>query len=160
MYRFTLAAALLLGTVVSASAGPGDAGHRHDGFAFGEPGNPKLKARVIEVVARETDGRMVFEPARIEVRQGERIRFRIRNAGELAHEFMLGTIEENRKHAELMQKFPEMEHDDPNGKSVKPGETAELVWKFSKAGTFEFACLKPGHYEAGMQGPLVVTPKK
>ncbi len=94
------------------------------------------------------------------MRQGERIRFRIRNDGELAHEFMLGTVEDNRKHAALMQKFPEMEHDDPNGKSLEPGKTAELVWKFSKAGTFEFACLKPGHYEAGMQGPLVVAPKK
>lgn len=155
-----LAVLAALALPAPASAAPGAPGHHHDGFAFGEPGNAKKAARLVEVVARETDGKMVFEPARIEVRQGERVRFRIRNAGELAHEFMLGTPEDNRKHAALMQKFPEMEHDDPNGKSLQPGETAELVWMFSKAGTFEFACLKPGHYEAGMNGPLVVTPKK
>ncbi|MEJ1160417.1 cupredoxin domain-containing protein [Prosthecomicrobium sp. N25] len=161
MRSTVLALAILAGLVAGpAAASPGAPGHTHshDGYAFGEPGDPKKPARVVEVVAREVDGRMAFEPSRIEVKQGERIRFRIRNAGQLAHEFMLGTPADNAKHAALMQRFPEMEHDDPNGTSLQPGATAELVWTFSKAGTFEFACLKPGHYEAGMNGPLVVVP--
>ena len=60
------------------------------------------------------------------------------------------------KHAEMMKKFPDMEHDDPNAKSVDPGKTSEIVWRFTKAGTFEFACLIPGHREAGMHGTVTV----
>ncbi|NDW02705.1 plastocyanin/azurin family copper-binding protein, partial [Salipiger sp. PrR002] len=30
-------------------------------------------------------------------------------------------------------------------------------WTFGEPGTFEFACLLPGHYEAGMHGPLTVN---
>ena len=56
---------------------------------------------------------------------------------------VLGTADELRKHAEMMKKFPDMEHDEPNGKRLAPGGTSEIVWRFSKAGTFEFACLIP-----------------
>jgi uncharacterized cupredoxin-like copper-binding protein len=153
-----LAAVCLAG--LPARAAPGTPGHSHDTYSVGEPGNPRKPARLVEVSMKEVDGRMVFEPNRIEVRQGERIRFRLVNAGALDHEFMLGTTEENQKHAALMQKFPEMEHDDPNGKSLKSSQKGELVWMFSKPGTFEFACLRPGHYEAGMLGTIVVTPAK
>ncbi|MBT9290897.1 cupredoxin domain-containing protein [Prosthecodimorpha staleyi] len=161
--RFQTAVVLVLALAVApatAWAGAGVPGHTHDGFAFGEPGNPKKPARIVEVSMKEVDGRMTFLPDRIEVRQGERVRFKLINAGQLDHEFMLGTVEDNQKHAALMQKFPEMEHDDPNGKSLKIGDRNELVWMFSKPGTFEFACLRPGHYEAGMKGTLVVLPIK
>ena len=75
----------------------------------------------------------------------------------LKHEFTLGNVDDNNKHAELMKKYPEMEHDDPNSKTVDPGKTAEMLWHFSKAGTFEFACLIPGHREAGMHGTVAVS---
>jgi Cu/Ag efflux protein CusF len=55
-----------------------------------------------------------------------------------------------------MRKFPEMEHADPNQVSVGPGKTGELVWQFAKEGTFDFACLVPGHFEAGMVGKILV----
>jgi len=57
-----------------------------------------------------------------------------------------------------MEKFPEMEHDDPNAVSVEPGKSAELVWKFTKAGTWDigFACLLPGHFSNGMKGKVAV----
>jgi uncharacterized cupredoxin-like copper-binding protein len=55
-----------------------------------------------------------------------------------------------------MKKFPDMEHDDPNAKRLAVGERGELIWKFTKAGEFEFACLIPGHYEAGMHGKIIV----
>lgn len=130
--------------------------HDEHAFSAGEPGNPKKPARVIQVTAREADGKMMFIPEKIEVRKGEQIRFIIRNSGVLKHEFVLASVKDNDKHAELMKKYPDMEHDDPNAKSVGPGKTAEMLWRFTKAGTFEFACLIPGHREAGMHGKAIV----
>ena len=48
----------------------------------------------------------------------------------------------------------DMKHDDPNSVLVEPGKTGELVWKFTKPTELEFACNIPGHYEAGMAGPI------
>lgn len=130
--------------------------HEGEHFSAGVPGNPKKPARVIDVTMREGDGKMLFVPDRVEVRKGEQIRFVIHNQGVLRHEFMLASVADNDKHAELMKKYPDMEHDDPNAKSVEPGKTAEIIWHFTKAGTFEFACLIPGHREAGMHGTVSV----
>jgi uncharacterized cupredoxin-like copper-binding protein len=55
-----------------------------------------------------------------------------------------------------MEKNPDMEHDDPNSKRLKPKTKGEIVWQFTEAGTFEFACLIPGHYQSGMVGVIVV----
>ena len=130
----------------------GAAAHEGEHFSAGEPGDPKKPARVELITMREGDGKMLFSPDKIVVRKGEQIRFIIRNNGLLKHEFTLASVKDNDKHAELMKKYPDMEHDDPNAKSVDPGKTAEIVWRFSKAGEFEFACLIPGHREAGMHG--------
>jgi uncharacterized cupredoxin-like copper-binding protein len=100
---------------------------------------------------------MRFKPENIKVKRGETIRFIVRNTGKVKHEMVLGTIGELKKHAELMRKFPEMEHADPNQVSVDPGMTGELIWQFTKAGTFDFACLVPGHFEAGMVGKVRVS---
>ena len=128
----------------------------HEHFAAGEPGDPKKPSRTVKVTMLEDGKKMLFEPATIEVRQGEQIRFVIFNEGTWNHEFMLATIAENRKHAELMKKFPDMEHDDPNAERLAPFESSELLWKFTKRGEFEYACLIPGHLEAGMHGKVVV----
>jgi uncharacterized cupredoxin-like copper-binding protein len=90
------------------------------------------------------------------VKRGEQIKFVITNAGLLAHEFILADTADNLKHAALMKKYPDMEHDDPNGKTVQPGAKAEMLWRFTKTGTFEFSCLIPGHREAGMVGTVTV----
>jgi uncharacterized cupredoxin-like copper-binding protein len=128
----------------------------HGNFSAGEPGDPKKPARIIKVVMREDGKKLAFEPARVTVRKGEQIRFVLENAGIDDHEFILATVKENRKHAELMKKFPDMEHDDPNAKRLAPAAHGEILWKFTKVGTFEFACLIPGHREAGMLGKVVV----
>ena len=125
-------------------------------FSAGEPGDPRRASRTIEVVMRERDGRMIYIPSRIEVRRGEQIRFVLRNEGEIDHEFLLATEAENIKHAEEMMKNPDMEHDDPNGKRLKPKTTAEMLWRFTIRGTFEYGCLIPGHREGGMIGHVVV----
>ena len=99
---------------------------------------------------------MRFRPDRIEVREGETVRLRIRNTGRVMHEFVLGTPEELAAHAELMKKFPDMEHDEPYMAHVPPGGTGEIVWTFNRAGDFRFACLIAGHFDAGMVGSVKV----
>jgi uncharacterized cupredoxin-like copper-binding protein len=122
--------------------------------AIGNPGDPGRVTRTIEV---EMSDDMRFRPASIKVKRGETIRFIARNTGKEKHEMVLGTIKELKEHAELMRKFPGMEHADPNQVTVDPGKTGELVWQFTKAGTFDFACLVPGHFEAGMVGKVRVS---
>ena len=58
----------------------------------------------------------------------------------------------------MMLKFPTMEHDEPYMAHVLPGESGDLLWKFNREGSFDFACLIPGHYQAGMRGTITVTP--
>ncbi len=141
----------------SAWAGAGPAGHGHgEGFSAGEPGDPKKPARIIQVTMGEMDGKMMFMPAKVEVKKGEQVKFVLRNNGELDHEFILATTAENLKHGEAMKKNPDMEHDDPNGKRLAPKKADEIVWKFTKAGEFEYGCLIPGHREAGMIGTIIV----
>ena len=125
-------------------------------FSAGEPGKPGEKSRTVEVVMKEGDGTMSYTPDQFEVKRGEQIRFVIRNEGALTHEFMLASEKENAEHGKLMERFPNMEHDDPNGKTLEAGKSAEIVWKFTKPGRFEFACLIPGHHQAGMHGLIVV----
>lgn len=99
---------------------------------------------------------MRFEPAHLDIRLGETVRFTIRNRGKLMHEMVIGTRAELDAHAALMLKHPNMEHDDPWMAHVEPAQSGEIVWRFNRAGEFEFACLLPGHYQAGMRGTIRV----
>ena len=130
--------------------------HTGQTFAAGQPGDAKKPFRVVEIGMTDGPGTMTYAPNRIEVRKGEQIKFVLKNTGYLAHEFLLDSFANNAKHKIEMQKNPEMEHDDPNGKRVEPNKSAEILWRFTKAGTYEFACLIPGHYETGMKGTIVV----
>lgn len=112
--------------------------------------------RTIEV--RMTDN-MKFTPDRIDIKLGETVRFVVVNAGQVMHEFVLGTKKELDEHAELMKKFPDMEHDEPYMAHVSPGKRGEIIWHFNRTGEFDFACLLPGHYQAGMVGKIRVTPR-
>jgi uncharacterized cupredoxin-like copper-binding protein len=108
------------------------------------------------IVVRMTDA-MRFEPDRLELRQGETVRFVVRNAGRAMHEFVIGTKAELDAHADLMAKFPDMAHDEPYMAHVPPGRTGEIVWTFNRAGDFWVACLIAGHYQSGMVGRVRVT---
>jgi uncharacterized cupredoxin-like copper-binding protein len=121
---------------------------------WGIAGEP-ARARTIEV--RMNDA-MRFEPSRIEVREGETIRFVVRNTGKVLHEMVIGTPDELAAHAALMKKHPGMEHDEPYMSHVAPRKRGAIVWNFNRPGTFQFACLIPGHFEAGMVGTIVVSP--
>jgi uncharacterized cupredoxin-like copper-binding protein len=129
--------------------------HEGEHFSAGAPGDPKKPARTVTVIMSD-DNRMKFTPDHLEVKKGEQIHFVIQNKGALKHEFMLASVADNDKHAKLMMKYPDMEHDDPNAKSVDPGKTEEILWRFNTGGAFEFACLIPGHREAGMRGTVTV----
>ena len=133
-----------------AKAGPVKKEQKDWGIA-GDAGQAK---RRIDIGMSDT---MRFTPDRIAVKLGETVRFVHRNNGKLMHEFVIGTQAENEKHAALMLKFPNMEHDEPYMAHVPPGKTGQIVWTFNRAGQFEFACLIAGHYQAGMIGTITVS---
>ena len=122
--------------------------------AFGKAGDPRKVTRTINF--RMSD-KMRFDPSRITVKQGETVKFVVRNDGKLMHEMVFGTMAELQEHAELMKKFPGMEHDEPYMAHVAPGKTEEIIWQFTKTGDFDFACLIAGHFDAGMMGKVKVT---
>lgn len=168
----------VLSTSASLAAGKHAGGHGHATFDFGKPANAAAATRTVTVVMRDN----LYEPESIPVQAGETVRFVITNKGEFVHEFNIGTAAMHAKHQEEMMMMVEhgvlepdkinrdkmkmdmgggktMEHNDPNSALLEPGETAEIVWAFTKAGELEFACNVPGHYDAGMVGKLSVKPK-
>jgi len=118
------------------------------------------RAQVTRTITLDMTDAMRFTPDTLTVQEGETVRFVVRNTGRMLHEMVIGTPAELAKHAALMAKFPGMEHDAPYMVHVGPGKTGEIVWHFNRAGSFEFACLIAGHYEAGMRGTLTVNPKQ
>ena len=124
---------------------------------FGREGDPKKAARTIHIAM---DDQMRFTPAELTVRQGETIRFRVKNAGKVMHEMVLGTMQDLQEHAEMMKKHPGMEHDEPHMAHVAPGKTETIVWQFTRPGQFHYGCLVAGHFDAGMVGRLTVTPRR
>jgi uncharacterized cupredoxin-like copper-binding protein len=120
---------------------------------FGIAADPRKATRTVTVGMSD---RMRFTPETLTVRRGETVRFVVRNEGKILHEMVLGTKEELEHHAEQMRRFPDMEHDEPHMMHVKPGDSGDLAWTFNRPGEFHFACLIPGHFEAGMQGRIIV----
>lgn len=141
----------------AAMAGGGHAdGHHGDDGAIGKAGDA---AKVTRTITVDMTDAMRFSPAHITVKQGETIKFVVKNSGKLKHEMVLGTDKELKEHYEMMKKFPEMEHAEANQATVAPGKSGEIIWQFARAGKVNFACLQPGHYDAGMKGAVVVSGK-
>jgi uncharacterized cupredoxin-like copper-binding protein len=150
--RLTLAGALALAFILTSP--PGALGH--EAGTFGEQGDPKKPSRVVHVIMREDGNKMLYVPDTIDVKKGEQIRFVIDNEGLFNHEFVLGTEEGIRSHAAEMKRHPDMEHHDAHSLQVGMYDRGELLWRFTKAGRFVYACLIPGHLERGMRGTVVV----
>lgn len=121
--------------------------------SMGQPGDA---AKVTRTIAVNMTDNMRYNPENITVKKGETIKFVVKNSGRIKHEMVLGSMEELKEHAEMMKKMPGMEHADENMVVVDPDKTGEIVWQFAKAGKFDFACLQPGHFEAGMKGKIAV----
>lgn len=153
----TIAVTLALALATQVSFAHADQAHDHDNEAIGKPGIVTATTRTVNV--NMTDN-MRFTPSNIVAKQGETIRFVIKNLGGIKHEFVLGTDKELKEHYEVMKKNPEMEHSDPNMITLAGGQTGEVVWQFTKTGKIDFACLQPGHYDAGMKGKVAVAKGK
>jgi uncharacterized cupredoxin-like copper-binding protein len=129
-----------------------DAGKVED-TAFGREGDPAKATRTLRIDMSDS---MRFTPSELVVKRGETVRLVATNKGQVLHEMVLGTADDLKKHADLMKRFPDMQHDEPHMAHVKPGKSGAIVWQFTKPGEFQFACLIPGHFEAGMVGRVTV----
>jgi uncharacterized cupredoxin-like copper-binding protein len=161
--RLTLQIACLSAatTLVPIAFAHGDKGHskkagpvEKEQKDWGIAGDATMAKRTIVVGMADN---MRFTPDQLDVKLGETIRFQVKNNGQVMHEFVIGTKGENDKHAEMMIKFPNMEHDEPYMAHLGPGKTGEIVWTFNRKGQFDFACLIAGHYQAGMIGKITVV---
>lgn len=126
----------------------------HDDEAIGKPG---MASKVTRTITMDMADTMRFSVPQVTAKQGETIRFVVKNSGKVKHEMVLGTEKELKEHYEVMKKNPEMEHADANMVTVAPGKTGEIIWQFTKADKIDFACLQPGHYDAGMKGFVTVA---
>ncbi len=145
-------ALLMVSALLAAGATTAAPHDHHPAYSAGEPGNPKKPSREITVEMSEMD----YSPRAIEVKRGEQIKFVVRNVGTEDHEFILASTEDNLKHAAAMRKHPGMAHEEPSGLRLARRQSGEIVWKFTRAGTFEYSCLIADHREYGMTGKVVV----
>lgn len=122
---------------------------------WGIAGNAQAVTRSIDL--RMTDD-MRFAPNQFTVKLGETVRIRVVNAGQIMHEIVLGTASTLDTHASAMLQQPGMAHSEAFMAHVPPQQNGELIWTFNRPGTFDFACLIAGHYQAGMRGTFTVTP--
>lgn len=145
--------------VAFALAGSGSMAFATGSHEAGEAsaGAPGQAAKVTRTITVDMTDNMRFNPGSIQAKQGETIRFVVKNSGQVKHEFVLGSEKELKEHYAMMLKMPEMEHADANQVTVAPGKTGEVIWQFTKAGTISFACLQPGHYDSGMKGVVTVA---
>ncbi|HNE70602.1 MAG TPA: cupredoxin family protein [Giesbergeria sp.] len=161
--RFTvfqlLAMAALAASGAAFASGNHAGGHGHDDGGETAIGKPGVAAKASRTITIEMGDNMRYTPSNIQVRRGETVRLLVKNAGQVKHELSLGTEKELLEHLEQMKRFPDMEHDEPGKLTLAPGTQGEIVWQFTKAGTVNFACLIPGHYEAGMKGAIQVDRK-
>lgn len=151
-----LPASVLLALAIILPASAHEPGHAMGG---GKPGDAAKATRTVEIVATDN----AFSLKSLQVRDGETVRFVIRNDGFETHEFLIGTAHEHAEHLEMMKAMIEqqkktghampMDHHD-SGVTVLPGETATFVWTFARAANLQFACDIPGHYQDGMYGAI------
>ena len=153
-YMAAIAALLIAGAAAAAGEHGAHEGHGGEESSIGEPGKASDVSRTITVEMVDT---MRFTPEMIDVKQGETIRFMVKNTGRIKHEMVLGTPKELKEHYAMMLKMPEMQHAEDNMLTVEPGKTGEMIWRFTRARVVDFACLQPGHYPAGMKGQVRVT---
>lgn len=162
MKHLLLATSITLGIVSAGAFAHGEKPHStkftaaqlSEEKAYGKAGDPKKVTRTIQF---HMSDKMRFDPSQLSVRQGDTIKFVLKNDGKLMHEMVIGTMQELKEHAELMKKFPKMEHAEPYMAHVAPGKTEQIIWQFTKPGVFDFACLIAGHFDAGMVGKVTVT---
>ncbi len=151
-YSIAISALLLSASALASGSHAGG----HGEAAIGQPGLASKVTRTINIDMKDD---MRFHTSNIDVKQGETVRFVVKNSGKLKHEMVLGTAKDLKDHYEVMKKNPEMEHADANMVTVAPSKSGEIIWNFTSSGKVDFACLQPGHYDAGMKGVVHVAKK-
>lgn len=172
VFKFVVAAAALSMSALALGAGAHGEGHGQNAKG-GEPGKASEASRTLTVEMHDN----YYQPESIEVKPGETVRLVVENKGSLVHEFNIGSPTMHEAHRDEMQMMvnhgvikgdhidhemmemdmgngQSMKHDDPNSVLLEPGETGEIVWKFTDAAQLQFACNVPGHYQAGMYGDV------
>lgn len=146
-----LSTAFVLALSGAASAGPAKS-------PAGQEGSKAKVTRTVKIEMTE----YAFSQTTMDFKAGETVKFIVINNGKLKHELTVGTAEEQKAHRAAMQSMSDMNHDEhshempANAIHVNPGETRELVWHFTKAGSLQFACNYPGHADLGMEGSIAV----
>lgn len=173
----TTCASIALSAVIATTSTLAFAAPGHDaGGKTGMPGKAADATRTIEIIMHDN----YFEPESLDIKEGETVRFVVKNAGEFVHEFNIATAEMHKAHGPEMMMMMEhgvlqadkidwdaakkMQasmghgmHNDPNSVLLEPGKTGEVVWTFPDHAKLEFACNVPGHYDSGMVGPVKLS---
>jgi uncharacterized cupredoxin-like copper-binding protein len=123
-----------------------------------------------------------FTPAKVELKVGETVELTLRNAGQMAHDWMVGdglvnTQDEKGFRKDLLallkpeergRKFTAERVGVPSkadginristGVELEPGGEVTLRFTVPAAakGTWTMACVLTGHYESGMKGAIVI----
>ncbi len=98
-----------------------------------------------------------FSPIDIKVKEGERIRFTVRNDGKLLHEFMFMTMPQMQAITYRAKRadWSLFEHEALYEKSLLlPGQEISFVATITKSGSWMFMCMLPYHMQMGMMGQL------
>lgn len=94
-----------------------------------------------------------FSISALEVEDGERVRFVVRNLDPIDHELIVGDMAVQLRH----ESGREAHHGARDGEvSVPLLDTAETAYTFDEPGTMWFGCHLPGHWDYGMQGTIAV----
>ena len=171
-------------TVTAAAPGHHDDGHGHQEQKSKRDKNKKTKrdrkakeqaqfsapagvlgteAAPRDIVVTMTDT-LRFDPGTIAVHEGETIRFLLENPTVAPHDFTLGDMDAQMHHHEEMSAGMGHGHGGegangmPGAVSLMPGESTEVIATFDEPGEVLIGCHVPGHWEAGMQGALLVMP--
>ena len=152
--HITVFFSIMMFWVMSVSAGLNHNQHSINPSAIGKPGDPANVTRTIEITIMDN----YFLPSKINVRQGETIKFIVKNEGMRRHEMVIDSLENLNKHAKMMRSNPGFISDSPNYVDMLPREQKELIWHFTESGIVNFACGYPGHFK-GMRGKIYVEMK-
>ena len=140
-----------------------------ENMKIGSKGNLSEVTRIIKVIMYDN----YYEPSSFQIKAGETIKFEVKNAGKLVHEFNIANKMMHMKHQpemikmaengillafsidkEKMKKMAKMDksmgHSHSNSVLLEPKQKGDIIWKFDNAVNIEVACNVPGHYQAGM----------
>ena len=152
----TIASAVAFTSLAGFALAGGTHADGHGSHGNSPVGKPAGMSQVTKTITIDMTDNMRFTPAQVKVTKGDVVHFVVKNSGQVQHEMTIGTKEELAEHYKQMLKFPGMVHEDPQTASVAPGESGDIVWAFTTSGIVDFACLQPGHFDAGMKGQVQV----